>query len=103
MVKIRKNNEIRGVADTSKKAFSELKESGKLSDQARKVFDVIRDNSPINSRQIASVADLERNSITRAIYDLEELGKVYVFKKDKCPITGKTVKFYSSFPSLFNV
>lgn len=99
------NTNIRkkGVAETSKLAFEELKISGKLSDQARKVFEVIREYNPVNSRQIASLSDLERNSITRAIYDLEEMGKIYVFKKDKCPITGKSVKFYSSIPSLFNI
>lgn len=60
---------------------------------------LVLENRELNSRQIHSeiieqFKYLDLSSCRRAITKLYQQDEIFVSKLDKCPITGKTVRFY---------
>ena len=61
----------------------------------REIISIELEKKPCqNSRQLSASAGIDRTSITREITGMKDDGLLIV-TKDKCPITGKLVEFYS--------
>ena len=84
------------VADTSKKAYKEIIAEGLPENERILVMSILRQNGPMNSRELAIIAKKERTNMTRAIHELIKLGAAEIHHKDKCPITDRTVNYYVS-------
>lgn len=76
-------------------SYKELKKTGKIESEAEKVIRLVSELQPITNRQLTRVSGIERASVCRSLYDLVGCGKVKVAYNDKCPITNKTVGWYS--------
>jgi hypothetical protein len=95
------------VADTSKKAYREIKAEGLIKTEKALVVALMEKIVlPVTSRQLMRITRKERGNITRILYDLQEQNIVAISHTDKCPVTGKTVRFYklavSQQPTLFD-
>ena len=87
------------MADTSIKAYHEIKAEGKISDEQKLVLDIMTNKGfPLSSLDIMKITKKERGNITRALYDLIKVNKVEISHKDNCPITGRTVRYYKLSP-----
>jgi DNA-binding MarR family transcriptional regulator len=84
-------------AITQREAYKAINQSGQRVTEKEIVFNAIREHQPLTSRQLSRKIGIERTNITRSIEDLEEETppKIKVAKIEKCPITGKRVKWYS--------
>ncbi|MGV3684375.1 MAG: hypothetical protein ACO1NS_02030 [Daejeonella sp.] len=82
------------VADTSIQAYGEITREGQIANERELIFSLIEANQPTTSRNLMYLSRKERGNITRSIFDLVSAGKIEVVKKDKCPTSGRTVRFY---------
>ena len=82
---------------TQIKSFQELTASGQRRTQKLRCLDIIDRHGPITARQLAILAKLEINAITRVINDLQQnepqLIKIAFIAPSN--ITGKSVQWYS--------
>lgn len=93
--KVRKNRVKRGVADTSIKAYREIKADGQIEREEVLIYRLIKETGPTTSRALMYLSGKERGNITRTLFNLVTLEKIVIAHKDKCPVTGKTVRFYN--------
>jgi hypothetical protein len=92
----KRNRSIKGVALTSKMSYRELIESGQKVRETDYVYSLLKEvDEPITSREISRLSEIERTSITRIFHDLIEDKLIKISKCDKCPITNRTVHFYT--------
>jgi Adenosine deaminase z-alpha domain len=83
------------VADTSILAYHSILREGLIKQEKYLVIKLMENiHSPVTSRQLMNITNKERGNITRVLYDLEKQKKITISHKDKCPITGRTVRFY---------
>lgn len=83
------------VADNSKKCFGEILAEGLISKEKALILSIMQNQAQaVTSRDLMKLTHKERGNITRVLYDLERANKVKVCKNDKCPETGRTVRFY---------
>jgi hypothetical protein len=79
------------MAETSLDAFAELKQSGELQDQQRKIISVMQPETTYTRRALAALAKLETSTASARINSL--LGThIEVVGKTKDPLTQKTVE-----------
>lgn len=83
-------------ATTSIEAFKQNKVDGKLSRNDEKVLAAIVEHQPVTSRALSTITGIERTSVCGNIYHLEAKNKIKVGKVEKCPITGKRVRWYAT-------
>jgi hypothetical protein len=84
------------VADTSIKAYNEVRSEGLLSKEERLVIGLLtKSDCPLSSRQLMYQSHKERTNITRALYCLEKKYKVMISHKAKCEYTLRMVRYYS--------
>ena len=84
------------VADTSKKCYREIKAEGLIKTEKAIVVALMEEIAlPVTSRQLMQMASKERGNVTRILYDLIKEGKIGISHKDNCPVTGRTVRYYS--------
>jgi predicted transcriptional regulator len=93
---MRKRNQIiKGVADTSKLSYRELIQSGQKTNETDYIYSLLKElNRPLNSREISLRSGIERTNITRVLYDLIDSNLIKVCHIGKCHITNRTVNFY---------
>lgn len=75
-------------------AFQSLLAEGKINNQQKQILDLLTDGIARSSRQIAKSLDMERTSVTGRITKLKET-RLLEFENGTCPITNKSVEFYS--------
>jgi hypothetical protein len=84
------------VADTSKAAYRDLKESGELADQAEKVYEALRAMPyaavTYNELSNETLAGWEKSTITGRINDLQDHGLVEFAGKRPDMYTGRKCK-----------
>lgn len=82
---------------TQKKSFAEITASGQRRSQKLRCLDLIERHQPINARQLAILAKLEINAITRVVNDLQqnEPPLIKIAFVGPSNVTGKTVQWYS--------
>lgn len=90
MIKIRNPLDSR---ITKIESFSEINKSGQRKSIKEKVYEILSSN-PKSMRQLASVLNVERTTITRSIKDLQNLKLIEIVFVDKCQTTGRRVNFY---------
>jgi hypothetical protein len=79
------------VAETSLDAFAEIKHSGELQDQQRKIISVMQPETTYTRRSLAALAHLETSTASARINGM--LGThIEVVGKTKDPLTRKTVE-----------
>jgi hypothetical protein len=79
------------MAETSLDAFAELKQSGELQEQQRKIISVMHPEHVYTRRSLAFLAQLETSTASARINSL--LGThIVVVGKTKDPLTRKTVE-----------
>lgn len=83
-------------AYTSRISFKELNESGQRVKEWQKVLELLSSCTPLTSRQIAYMLEVERTNITRTLRDLLDEGQIKVAYLDKCKTTGKKVQYYTA-------
>jgi len=83
-------------ADTSIVVYKDLIRTGKVKSEQELVYDHIRNNQPLTSRQIGYDLDKERGNITRSIFNLVALGRIKVAYTAKCEYTDRTVSYYTT-------
>jgi predicted HTH transcriptional regulator len=94
--KVTKKRKKTNVADTSIKAYYEIKAEGLIESEEQLIYRLIQDQEPVTSRQLMCSSSKERGNITRTLFNLVEDGKVKIAYKDKCQTTGKTVRYYAT-------
>ena len=80
------------IAETSKMAYKEMLDEGKISNQQYKVLKVL--GRYMTSRQITTVTGLERAAVTGRLNALVKKKLVDDDKHIVCGTTGKRVKMY---------
>jgi hypothetical protein len=79
------------MAETSLDAFADIKQSGELQDQQRKIISVMQPEHVYTRRALAALAKLETSTASARINSL--LGThIKVVGKTKDPLTQKTVE-----------
>jgi len=97
MTRPKRNRQIYGVSLTSIISFKELIESGQDITEANYVYSLLKlSKNPINSRELSKQTGIERTNITRTLYDLMKINKIKVDSLAKCPVTNKTVQYYTA-------
>lgn len=63
--------------------------------QERQVYDLLNSPNPngFTRMQIAKCLGIDRASVCFRIRDLQDMGVVWIVKKDLCPITGNRSEF----------
>jgi predicted HTH transcriptional regulator len=79
------------MAETSLDAFAELKQSGELQDQQRKIISVMQPETTYTRRALAALAQLETSTASARINSLLDT-HIVVVGKTKDPLTHKTVE-----------
>jgi len=79
----------------SKHALDEMKRENKISPQQNAILELLDDGVARTSRQISKSLDMERSSVTGRLNSLIEKNIAQVKHNRPCPITSKTVSWYS--------
>jgi Fic family protein len=82
---------LSNVTETSLDAFAELKQSGELQDQQRKIISVMQPERTYTRRSLAALAKLETSTASARINSLLDT-HIVVVGKTKDPLTRKTVE-----------
>lgn len=83
------------VAETSVMAWREINKTGQVrreKDLALALF--IKLNSPLTSRNLSNITNIERSSCCRIINELVKESKLEISHRAKCGITKKEVHYY---------
>lgn len=83
------------VTDTSKEAYKAVTKDGTIKKQTDLVLSLIQQYGPVTSRHLSYLSSKERTSVTRTLYDLEEMGKIKFPFTAICPTTKKRVRYYT--------
>lgn len=97
MEHLKGNTQIKGksIARTSIESYHSSDVQRKIPKQEKAVVIYLTKIEAQTSRGIASALGMERSSVTRTLFNLQEEGVVVVAKVAPCPITGRNVRWYS--------
>jgi predicted HTH transcriptional regulator len=79
------------MAETSLDAFGDIKQSGELQEQQRKIISVMQPEQTYTRRALAALAKLETSTASARINSLLDT-HIVVVGKTKDPLTRKTVE-----------
>lgn len=79
---------------TKLESFKEINNSGQRQSIKKRVFKLL-EACPKSMRQLATILEVDRTTITRSIKDLENAKLVGVGFVDKCQTSGRRVNFYN--------
>lgn len=79
------------IRTTSKLAYLELAESGKLSKQKQFYYDYLKFKPALSLQEIQDRTDKQINAISGRINDLKKMGIVIEAPKRHCSITGSLI------------
>mgnify|MGYP001158717748 CR=1 FL=1 len=84
------------VTDTSKQAYKEIIQEGKVSTQKNNIMRVVNEyyflhGVGMSLREICKNTDYEINAVSGRVNDLKKQGKLATWYKKRCPISKKTI------------
>jgi len=84
-------------SDTSRESFKGYRANRQGNNEFVLVYRAIADNQPLTRRAIKKLTGIELSNLCRVLYDATGTADplVKISHRDRCPITGKTVFWYS--------
>lgn len=76
---------------TSRKAYHEITEEGRISRQERIILNVMWPGSDFSLQELVKLSGVQINAVAGRVNHLKKIGAVVVTAPRKCSITGRTV------------
>ena len=82
---------LTNVRESSRAAYSELRDTGRLGRQQQTILDQIKPGRDYSLRELSRLTHLEINAVSGRVNDLKKLNLLVEGEKRACTVTGKTI------------
>lgn len=82
---------LTNVRDSSRAAYHELRDSGRLGRQQQTIIDQVKPGRDYSLRELSAITGLEINAVSGRVNDLKKLNLLVEGEKRPCTVTGKTI------------
>ena len=79
------------IRDSSRAAYRDLKDSGKLGNQCQKILQSMKAGSDYSLQEISRITGIAINAISGRCHSMKKLGVLIEAPTRRCSITGKTI------------
>ena len=82
---------LTNVRESSRAAYDELRDTGRLGRQQQTILDQIKPGRDYSLRELSRLTILEINAVSGRVNDLKKLNLLVEGEKRACTVTGKTI------------
>jgi len=83
---------ITNVRETSKEAYSDLKDEGALAEQEYKIIKALKPGWNYSLQEISKLTDIQINAVSGRVNGLKKIGWLVECEKRECSITGRKIQ-----------